>query len=410
MLAPGPAQGRARTRSTRSRRSPRGWVSCSAPRSPSPPTPSASRRRPPSTRSATATSLLLENLRFNAGETSKDDAERGAFAAQLAAFGDVYVDDAFGAVHRKHACVYDVAGAAAALRRRPGAGASSRCCGRLTARPGAPVRRGARRGQGLRQARRDRGAAAQGRRAARRRRHVLHLPQGPGLRGGRLAARRRPGRHLPGPARPVRRQDRAADRHRGGRRRSPATPNVRTVAGRRDPGRLEGPGHRAGDGRGVRRGARRRPDGVLERSDGRVRAGAVRGRHPRRGRGDHQGRRLHRGRRRRLGGCRARAGPRRDAPSGTSPPAAVRRWSTSRARRCPASRRWRTEWPPHRPSPAVDGRQLEDEPQPPRGHRADPEAGVQPHREAARRRRGGGAAAVRRHPQRADRWSTATSC
>lgn len=52
---------------------------------------------------------LLENLRFNAGETSKDDAERGAFADQLAALADVYVDDAFGAVHRKHASVYDVA-------------------------------------------------------------------------------------------------------------------------------------------------------------------------------------------------------------------------------------------------------------------------------------------------------------
>ena len=52
---------------------------------------------------------LLENLRFNAGETSKDEAQRGEFAAQLAAFGDVYVDDAFGAVHRKHASVYDVA-------------------------------------------------------------------------------------------------------------------------------------------------------------------------------------------------------------------------------------------------------------------------------------------------------------
>jgi phosphoglycerate kinase len=52
--------------------------------------------------------LLLENLRFNAGETAKDDAERGAFADQLAAFADVYVDDAFGAVHRKHASVFDV--------------------------------------------------------------------------------------------------------------------------------------------------------------------------------------------------------------------------------------------------------------------------------------------------------------
>jgi phosphoglycerate kinase len=52
--------------------------------------------------------LLLENLRFNPGETSKDDAERGAFADLLAAFGQAYVDDAFGAVHRKHASVYDV--------------------------------------------------------------------------------------------------------------------------------------------------------------------------------------------------------------------------------------------------------------------------------------------------------------
>ncbi|WP_199033740.1 phosphoglycerate kinase [Glycomyces salinus] len=53
--------------------------------------------------------LMLENLRFNKGETSKDDTERAEFAGQLAAFGDLYVDDAFGAVHRKHASVYDVA-------------------------------------------------------------------------------------------------------------------------------------------------------------------------------------------------------------------------------------------------------------------------------------------------------------
>jgi phosphoglycerate kinase len=51
---------------------------------------------------------LLENLRFNAGETSKDEDERAAFATQLAAYGQSYVDDAFGAVHRKHASVYDV--------------------------------------------------------------------------------------------------------------------------------------------------------------------------------------------------------------------------------------------------------------------------------------------------------------
>lgn len=52
--------------------------------------------------------VLLENLRFNPGETSKDEAERGAFADQLASFAEAYVDDAFGAVHRKHASVYDV--------------------------------------------------------------------------------------------------------------------------------------------------------------------------------------------------------------------------------------------------------------------------------------------------------------
>jgi phosphoglycerate kinase len=51
---------------------------------------------------------LLENLRFNPGETSKDDAERGAFAAQLAELGDAVVSDGFGVVHRKQASVYDV--------------------------------------------------------------------------------------------------------------------------------------------------------------------------------------------------------------------------------------------------------------------------------------------------------------
>ncbi|MEY9894033.1 phosphoglycerate kinase [Catenulispora sp. MAP5-51] len=53
--------------------------------------------------------VLLENVRFNAGETAKDDAARGAFADQLAALADVFVSDGFGAVHRKHASVYDIA-------------------------------------------------------------------------------------------------------------------------------------------------------------------------------------------------------------------------------------------------------------------------------------------------------------
>jgi phosphoglycerate kinase len=52
---------------------------------------------------------LLENLRFNPGETSKDAAEREAFAAKLAGFGDAYVSDGFGVVHRKQASVYELA-------------------------------------------------------------------------------------------------------------------------------------------------------------------------------------------------------------------------------------------------------------------------------------------------------------
>ena len=53
--------------------------------------------------------VMLENLRFNAAETSKDDVQRGLFADQLAGLADLYVADGFGAVHRKHASVYDVA-------------------------------------------------------------------------------------------------------------------------------------------------------------------------------------------------------------------------------------------------------------------------------------------------------------
>ncbi|MCC9174706.1 MULTISPECIES: phosphoglycerate kinase [Arthrobacter] len=56
--------------------------------------------------------LVLQNIRFDPRETSKDDAERQALAGELAALAGgsgAYVDDAFGAVHRKHASVYDVA-------------------------------------------------------------------------------------------------------------------------------------------------------------------------------------------------------------------------------------------------------------------------------------------------------------
>ncbi|MGN7798740.1 phosphoglycerate kinase [Leifsonia sp. 22587] len=52
---------------------------------------------------------LLENLRFNPGETAKDEGERRAFAEKLAAFGDAFVSDGFGVVHRKQASVYELA-------------------------------------------------------------------------------------------------------------------------------------------------------------------------------------------------------------------------------------------------------------------------------------------------------------
>ena len=53
--------------------------------------------------------VVLENLRFNAAETSKDATEREAFAAKLADLGDFFISDGFGVVHRKQASVYELA-------------------------------------------------------------------------------------------------------------------------------------------------------------------------------------------------------------------------------------------------------------------------------------------------------------
>ncbi|HKJ11585.1 MAG TPA: phosphoglycerate kinase [Ornithinimicrobium sp.] len=53
--------------------------------------------------------LVLENLRFNAGETAKDEQQRADFAQHLASLADAFVSDGFGVVHRKQASVYDVA-------------------------------------------------------------------------------------------------------------------------------------------------------------------------------------------------------------------------------------------------------------------------------------------------------------
>ena len=53
--------------------------------------------------------LMLENIRFESSETSKDESERSKFANVLAKYGEFYVGDGFGAVHRKHASVYELA-------------------------------------------------------------------------------------------------------------------------------------------------------------------------------------------------------------------------------------------------------------------------------------------------------------
>lgn len=53
--------------------------------------------------------VLLENIRFEAAETSKDESERQALAVELASFADIYIGDGFGAVHRKHASVFELA-------------------------------------------------------------------------------------------------------------------------------------------------------------------------------------------------------------------------------------------------------------------------------------------------------------
>ena len=53
--------------------------------------------------------LLLENIRYEAAETSKDEAQRIELASKLARYGKVYIGDGFGAVHRKHASVYELA-------------------------------------------------------------------------------------------------------------------------------------------------------------------------------------------------------------------------------------------------------------------------------------------------------------
>ena len=187
---------------------------------------------------------LLENVRFEPAETAKDDAQRAEFAAKLAALATCYVGDGFGALHRKHASVYDVPGLLPHAAGRAGA-EGNRGAAQPDREPGAPLRRRARRRQAVGQARGDREPARQGRPADHRRRHVVHVPGRPGLRGRQVAARARPDRQRasgPGRCQAAGRRDRAAGRP-GRRDRLRRRRRARGLPGRRLPGRPGEPGH-----------------------------------------------------------------------------------------------------------------------------------------------------------------------
>ena len=168
---------------------------------------------------------------------------------QLAALADVFVSDGFGVVHRKQASVYDVAQRLPHAGGRPGRDRGRACCGgspRTPERPYAVVLGGAKVSP-TSSAVID-NLLRHGRPAAHRRRHGLHLPRGPGPRGRQEPARGRPARHGQGLPRPT--PPSAASRSccptdivAADAFSADAAHDV--VAGRRDPGRPDGPGHRA---------------------------------------------------------------------------------------------------------------------------------------------------------------------
>ena len=194
--------------------------------------------------------MLLENIRFDPRETSKDDAERGALADELAALADVYVSDGFGVVHRKQASVYDVAERLPARGRAAWCARRSRCFKQVLTDPDRPyvvVLGGSKVSDKL-------GVIdnllKHGRPPAHRRRHVLHVPGRPGPRRRQLACSR-PTRSTPASGSSTRRPRRGvelvlpvdivvADAF-------AADAEHQVVAADAHPGRLDGPGHRPGD-------------------------------------------------------------------------------------------------------------------------------------------------------------------
>ena len=268
----------------------------------------------------------------------------GGLAGRLAALGDAYVGDGFGAVHRKHASVYDVPGCS---RTRPATWSwpRSRCCasspptrrGRTWSCSAAPSRRTSWRSSA--------NLLGQGRPAAHRRRHGLHVPGRPGPRGRQVAAGGRPdpAGHRGAAPRPsgagwrscCRWTWSAAAGFAAGRRALDVVPVDDFPADREGldigPATRELFAAKLADAKTVFWNG---PVGVFEfpafAAGTRAVAEAI-----------SAGPRPDRGRRRRLRGGRPRARLRRDATSPTSPPAAGPAWSTWRAGPCPGWPRWR---------------------------------------------------------------------
>ncbi len=285
--------------------------------------------------------LLLENIRFEPRETSKDDAQRLALAKQLVELvGDdgAFVSDGFGVVHRKQASVYDVA---SLLPHYAGTlvAAEVKVLEQLTSsteRPYAVVLGGSKVSDKL--------AVIES--LAEK---ADSLVIGGGMCFTFLASQGvSVGTSLLEEAMidtcrklldDLRRRDPPAGRHRGGRE-----VRSRLTAGNRcrrpDTRGQDGPGYRSGIGEAVHRAAVERQDDLLERPDGRVRVpGVRRGHQGRRGghhRRDRQGRvQRRRGWRLGGGGTSTRTCPRTASP--TFPPAGGPRWNTLRARRFLAS-------------------------------------------------------------------------
>ena len=192
--------------------------------------------------------LLLENVRYEPGET-KNDPE---LARALAALADVYVDDAFGAAHRAHASTEGVARLVAEHAAGLPARARGEHADRVLENPARPLVAVARRRQGERQDRRDRALPRDRRHDPDRRRDVLPVPRRAGPRGRRLAVRRggrgagaanaRAGDRRPAPSCCCRSTWWSATG-------SPPTPRSRALDGVDVPDGLDGPRHRAADAR-----------------------------------------------------------------------------------------------------------------------------------------------------------------